>query len=158
MRPHKRRFNADQNPFEAMNVFFPKSIKTVLKEASTAMGLPMSKLVAIAVDNELDSPVPFAYNCLLPSSVFVPHAFVEESAKIVQYLMKFPSGTGRDQLMLCRRDMGIPSKETFMYAYRELLTVGMIEEVNPPSRVKFDYPVGYLYTRLANQEKRKALK
>jgi hypothetical protein len=158
LRPHKRRFNQELNPFEGIQVFLPKSIKGILQETSERMGLPMSKLTAIAIDNELDSPVPFAYNCLLPSSVFIPNAFAAEAARIVSYLMRFPSGTGRDQLMLCRRDMDIPNKETFMYAYRELLEVGIIEEVPPPPRVKFEYPVGYKYTRLAPHNKRKALK
>lgn len=157
--PKTRKFRYEQNPYYAVKAYLPKSIQEELQKRSDALGLPMSRLIAIALDNELDSPVPFTYVCALPASVFIPMAYVEEASKIATFLMKFPTGVGRDQLVLFRRDMGIPNKETFMLAYRELLENGVIEEVNPPKKVKFDYPKGYKYTRLANQEsKRKALK
>ncbi len=155
----KSRFDKENDPFGSVTAFLPKGTLAILKELSRTTGLPMSKLVSIAIDNELDSPAPFNYPCLLPSTVFVPGAYVEECQLITRYLMRFPSGCGREQLMLSRRDIGIPNRETLMMAYRELLDFGLIKEVPPPPRVKFEYPEGYKYTRLSNVgPKRKALK
>lgn len=156
--PNKSRFAKENDPYTYVGAFLPKGTAEILRSKSAETGLPMSKLISIAIDNELDSPAPFNYPCLLPSSIFIPGAFVEECARIVQYLMRFPSGCGREQLMLSRRDFGVPNRDTLMYAYRELLEMGIIKEVAPPPRTKFKYPEGYKYTRLANTQKVKALK
>jgi hypothetical protein len=153
MRRRTERYVKENNPFALIKVFFPKGTEDILREKSKASGLPMSRLIAIAVDNELDTPVPFNYQCELPSSVFVEFAYAEEAQKIARFLLRFPSGTGRDTLMLCRRDIGVPDRATFMYAYRELLQADMIEEFKPGGRVKFEYPEGYKYTRLKNRLK-----
>lgn len=60
--------------------------------------------------------------------------------------------------MLCRRDIGILNKATFMLAFRELLEVGVIEEVPVPRKVKFTYPAGYKYVRLKHIDKSALLK
>ncbi len=144
----------DDLKFQTVTVFFPRSVFKVLTERAEEMGLPVGRLIAIAVDNELDAPVPFNYPCQLPITTYIEHAYVEEAQKIVNYLNTMPNGMGREMLMLARRDIGIPNRDTLMAAYRELLQCGVIEEVNPPARVKFKgYPAGYKYTRMVQVDK-----
>lgn len=136
-----------------LKIYCPRGIAAAVKQKAEQAGLPVSRLFCIAVDNELDAPVPFNFPCLLPSNTYIEMAYAEEAQKIARYLTKFLNGTGRDQLMLCRRDIGIPNKTTFMLAYRELLEVGVIEEVAVPKKVKFKYPAGYKYARLKHVDR-----
>lgn len=154
----KGKFQRVGGPFAVANTYLSIKTNQVLKKRAEEMGLPISKLIAIAIDNELDAPVPFNYPCLLPSNIFIEGAYVAECQRIARYLIQFPSGTGRETLMLHRRDMEIPDRDTFMLAYRELLKAGVIEEVAVPKKSKFDYPVGYRYTKLVNIDKSEIVK
>lgn len=151
MRFHK---NADDpnDPFVKIQVYVPRSVHKILKEKSDEMKLPISRICAIAIDNELDSPAPFTYPCVLPKSDYIPQAYIGEAGKISRFLLKFPYGIGRDGLMLLRRDIGIPNREQLMLGYRELLEIDYIEEIKQPLRSKFNYGPDYLYTKLVDVE------
>ncbi len=144
--------------FALLKIYCPRAIANAVKEKAEAAGLPVSRLFCIAVDNELDAPVPFNFPCLLPSNTFIEMAYAEEAQLIAKYLVRFLNGTSRDQLMLCRRDIGVLNKTTFMLAYRELLEAKVIEEVPPPKKARFKYPAGYKYTRLVHVDRSAALK
>ncbi len=146
--PPRRRFEREHNPFDQIAVFLPKQLARIVRETSERMGLPMSRLIGYAVDNELLAVQPFAFPCPLPMNTYVEHAYMEEAQRIYNYLLKFPNGLGRDQLVLCRHDLGIPNKETFLQGLRELFEREMIQEIKPPPRTKFVYPEGYKYIRL----------
>lgn len=135
------------DPFSLLKAFVPKSMEKILREKSKALGLPMSRLIAIALDNELDSPDPFNYPTQMPSSEFVEHAYTEEAQKLIRFLGKFKYGTGRDSIMLCRRDFGVVNRETVMLAYREAMEAGFIEEVRPKAKFR-DYHHTYKYTKV----------
>lgn len=135
------------DPFEPVTVYLPKSLAAILKSYSDKRGLPVSRLVCYAVDNELDTAHPFNYECDLPESPFVEYAYAAEASRMIEYLERFPSGTGRDVLMLARRDMSIPNRTELMLAYRELLETQMVEEYMPV-RTKFKFNRDYKYTRL----------
>lgn len=147
---YKNKIQTENDPFVRIQVYVPKSIFGILEEQSEKHGLPISRLACIAIDNELDAPAPFNYLCLMPTNTYIEGAYIEEAQKLSRFLMKFPNGTGRDTLMLCRRDVGVLDRGTFMLAYRELMEVGIIEEVKVPLRAKFNYGVNYLYTKLKN--------
>lgn len=144
--------NAD-NAFQHVKLYMSKATYEMLRIRSNAKGIPISKLVQVAIDNELDAPAPFSFLCEMPTQTFIENAYIDEAQKLAKYLIKFPSGTGRDQLMLMRRDIGIPNKETFMLAYRELLEANVIEEVGVPKSSKFKYPMGYKYARLKHVDR-----
>lgn len=151
-------YNNPDDTFAMVKVYVPRALVTAMKVKSEQTGLPVSRLFCIAVDNELDAPVPFNFPCILPSNTYIEMAYAEEAQLIAKYLVKFVNGCGRDQLMLCRRDIGILNKTTFMLAFRELLEVGVIEEVPVPRKVKFKYPAGYKYVRLKHIDKSALLK
>ena len=149
--------NAD-DPFEKWTVFVPKSIAKEMKKISIERDLPLSKLMVYAADNELDCEIPFNYQYPMPTTDFVNRAYVHEAGKIFDYLKKFPKGTGVDTLLLCRRDIGVLNKETFMLAYRELLDSELVEEFYP-QETKFRYGKDYKYVKICEvQITRKALR
>lgn len=151
------RYENGDNPFQVVKIFMSRGTYGLLKEKSKS-GVPISKLIQIATDNELSAPAPFNFECPMPQNVFVELAYIQEAQLIAKYMVKFPSGTGRDQLMLCRRDIGIENKQTFMLAYRELLKANVIEEIPVPKKAKFNYPVGYRYVRLVAVDRSALLK
>jgi len=141
------------NKFRKVSVFMPESLFQMLDEKRRENKLPMSRLVCYAIDNELDAPSPFSYLCQYPLNEYMQYAYAKEATLIAQWLAKCPSGMPRDQLMLCRRDMGIVDKENFMLAYRELLESKMVGEIDPPKKNKFKkYPDGYKYIMLRKPE------
>lgn len=152
-----KRRDPDDDPFDVITVYVPKSLSYMLKSKSDEIAIPVSRLVLFAIDNELDVDTPFYYPCPDPTSPYVPFAYADEAGKILSFLSKFPSGTGRDTLMLCRRDIGIPSRTVFMLAYRELLDSGQVEEFHP-KRTKFRYNRDYLYTRIVDTDPKKMKK
>lgn len=137
--------------FASSTTFIGHKTLEILRKRAASMGLPVSKVIAFAIDNELDAAHPFNYPCTLPTTIYIENAYADEAQKLFTYLRKFPTGIGRETLVLNRRDYGVPSRETVMLAYRELLERDLIEEVPPPGKSKFKgYPASYRYTRIKN--------
>lgn len=144
------------SPFDSLRVFLPKADKAILEQWSEKLKMPQSRLMQIAFDNEISQPTPFNFPVTLPVSDYIEGAYVNEAGKILRFLDHFREGTGRDMLMLCRREIGIPDPETFRLAYRELLNTGMVMEIDPKKGDK--WPSGYKLAVLQGEEmKRKAL-
>lgn len=103
----------------------------LLQEMARVRKIPVPKLIAYAIDNEFDSPSPFTYDYSTPDEEYEEGKYHDASYKIFKYLTdgNFPNGTGKDMLLLCRRDMGIETKTEFLLGYRELLEKEQIEEV-----------------------------
>lgn len=147
---HYTKYDAN-DAFEVVKVYIPKGTHQLLKEASEDLETPMSRLMAIALDNELDADVPFNYPCPMPDAPYVEYAYANEAGKIMRFLEHFPTGTSVDTLMLCRRDIGIESRAVFMLAYRELLEKNMIEDFKP-TNTKFKYGPDYKRVRAVGVE------
>jgi hypothetical protein len=146
------RNSKEDDPFEQVTIYMPKNLAYIIKSKSAELQLPASRLMCIALDNELDTPNPFYYPSEFPDKPFVQYAYAEEAGRIVDYLKKFPSGTGRDTLLLARRDMGIANRSTLLLALRELMETGIVEEFKP--RVtKFQHGPDYRYLRLTEMKK-----
>lgn len=146
------------NPFELVKVYLPKSLKEILRKHSETYKIPMSHLIQIAIDNESEAPGPFSFPTPPPDTIFVELAYINEAQLIAKFMIKFPSGTTLTQLMLMRKDVGIPNKKTFMLAYRELLAAKVIEEISVPVRAKFKYANGTKYVRLVSIDRSALLK
>lgn len=149
-RPRKEKYKrpADENdPFEKVTAFVPKSLSKLLRHISIQQDIPMSKLIAIAIDHEIERNNGFDQMLKKPESEFKKNEYVDESVRIFEFLKKFPGGTGVDTLWLFRREFGIKDKEIFMLSYRELIYSGMVEEFYPQNS-KFKYPKTYRYVRI----------
>ncbi len=146
--PRKER-QKELNPLEKVATFLPKSIHSQLRLLSMHRGLPVSRLLAIAVDNELDCQVPFNYPCDLPTNDYAEFTYAKEAGRIIAFLQtRMPNGTGRDMLTLCRREMGIESKDTFLGALRELYEKDILEEFIPQNAKFSYYKPDYRYVRI----------
>jgi len=106
-----------------------------LFEQREKSGVPISRLIAIAIDNELDAVEPFNYSLEFPDEPFLEMQYVDEGGKILRYLNKFgETGTPLINLILGRREVGIENRRIFLLAYREILHLGLVEEYVPRKR------------------------
>ncbi|MFM6929023.1 MAG: hypothetical protein ACKOX6_11200 [Bdellovibrio sp.] len=120
-------------PLIGNNAILPNDVTKLLKQISMERNLPVSKLIAYAVDNELDCSTPFNYKIEFPNIEYTEYQYAEEAGKILKYLMAHfqKVGTGLDMLMLCRRDIGIESKERFLMGFKTLMDKELLEEFYP---------------------------
>lgn len=143
--------------FKSLNAFLPKKTVQMLEEISEDKRIPLSRLIAIAVDNELDSIPPFNYPTEKPASEYVEFAYADEASKLLEFIEKCPQGVGLDTLLLVRRDLGIENREIVMLAYRELLEQGLVE-VFKPLRTSFNYGRHYRRVRAVGVDAKKLQK
>jgi hypothetical protein len=143
----KRKLLDPQNPFQLVRSYLAKGTFKILENKAREMGLPIPRLVAIAVDNELEKLKPFTLDTC---SAFLPERqpCQEDVTKLGNYMMNFESGTGREMLMLCRRDIGILSRENFLYAYRDAMRSHVINEGKAPNKGHHQYRETYPWVRL----------
>ncbi len=140
--------------FKAMNAFLPKKTVEMLEEISDDRRIPVSRLIAIAVDNELDCVPKFNYPIEAPASEYVEFAYADEAAKLLEFIEKCPHGVGLDTLLLVRRDLGIEDRAIVMLAYRELLKQGLVEAFKP-LRTSFNYARDYRRIRAVGVDHKK---
>lgn len=122
------------DPFEKLTSFMPTDTAAILTQIADERGVPVSRLIAYAVDNELDLETPFNYPIPKPDTEYVEFAFATDAGKLLRFLQKLKGGAAPDTLLICRRMIGIDKREHVMYAYRELLEQGLIEEFYPKSK------------------------
>jgi hypothetical protein len=105
-----------------------------LIEIQKKMNIPISRLITIALENELNKEKPFTYDLTIPTDEFVEYAYIDEAGKIITFLMKYKKGLSLQFLALNRNEMGIPDIQTFLYAFRECLVKGFIIEITKVTR------------------------
>ena len=116
--------------------------------------------MAIAIDHELDKGKnAFNYDLSAPEDEFIPEAFLEEAGLIINY-MKKSSGMPLDMMLTMRHDMGISDKKVFLLAFRECVTVGMLEAYKPrqPEYIKIKYDEDFVFYRVKGADKPAAKK
>lgn len=145
----KKEKRRELNPLDKKNFFLSKTTHSQLKILSRQIGLPVSLLISIAVDNELDTPMPFTYKIDLPTTEYKEFMYAKQAGRIIHFLQeRMPDGTSRNMLLLCRRDMGIEDKEEFLSALRELYEKEIVEEFIP-TNTKFPfYKSDFRYVRI----------
>lgn len=150
--------NTEDLAYESVRVYLPVSLSKRLKEISRMKGMPMSRLLAIAMDNELDQEEPFRYVCDIPDDDYVEYEHAHAAGKLLEWLLKMPTGAGVDMMLLARRDIGIFSRESVLRGLRELIEKKMVEAIRP-SRAKFGFfHEDYIYWRaIDNGIKRKKM-
>lgn len=121
--------------------------------------LPLSSLVAIAIEHELERDRPFSYDTSQPPGEYKAGLYLEEAIKIAAYLTQ-TSGMSLTMLTLNRHDIGIPDREKFMFGFIECLLSGKIESYNPKQSLlsKFKYDDDYMFYRIAGSGRKAAKK
>jgi len=109
-------------------VSIPICTMSILDEYSVKLKLPIARLVAIAIDNELDAETPFNYPYKNQSGVDDNFMYAKEAGIISNFIKQFPNGIAVESIMLCRRQHGVIDRELLKMVYTELLHRGMIEE------------------------------
>ena len=127
----------ERNDLSRLVANIPDNLYDIVKKKATELKLPIGRIVAYALDNELDAANPFDYPLVEPETVFVEYAYIEEAQKIYNFLRKYPEGMDRGNIMLMRHIIGIPNKATVMLALRELLNSGMAIESKVAPKGKY---------------------
>lgn len=106
------------------------ALKDKLVTLAKERKIPIGRLIAIAIEHELEAKNPFEYNYDLPTDEYIPLAFIADAGKILTF-MKKTYGLPLIGLCLLRHEIGIPDKETFLLAFRECLLMKQIEAYKP---------------------------
>lgn len=136
-----------------LQTWVSKHVKGALFFRSVNSKVPISRLIAIALEHELEREKPFEYDVTLPSDEYVEFAYADEAGKIMNYLRGDLQGMGLDMLCLCRHDIGIPDKNTFLLAFRELVKKDMLEAYKPKKKLLSytEHPEDYVMYRLKGE-------
>ncbi len=147
-RSHNHNHNDDM--FAEIRLYIPKSLHAILTAKSEAVHLPISKLNNMALDNELEQGANaffYALDYEMPDVPYMKDAYLTEATKILEVMKKLKMGIPLDNLVLCRRDIGILDKRDFLLAFRELVKLELIESFYP-EKARFRYDLNYLYWRV----------
>jgi len=99
----------------------------------------ISRLVGIAIHNELEKDQPFKLDLTLPDlNNYVPNAFAEQAGKILHYLKDSEINFSLEMLYLVRDDIGILDKEEFLGGLKTCLDAGILETFIYNPRIKED--------------------
>ncbi len=126
----KKREPDPKDPYDEVTVKLPKYVLGIIRDLEQEVKLPIGRLIGYALDNEMSKGEDLAFrdfDCEIPDTIYIPHAYAEQSARIMKLLERFKYGIGLDGLVLLRFGIGIHDKETFLLAVRELLTEKRIE-------------------------------
>ena len=113
--------------FEVVKVYLPRTMLEKLKEIKQQTGVNISRLCAIAVDNEIERDNPFNFDDELPESV-PEHVYAAEAGRILEYLSHVPGGLSVQAMVLLRRDMGMENKHDVLCGIAELIRAGAVRK------------------------------
>lgn len=120
-----------------VSITVPQKTYQLLKAKADDMGMPVSRLICYAIDNEFAAGEDaFKYDAEMPTTVFIEKAYVAEAGKIFRFIKKFGS-MSLDQIALARRDIGIDSKAEAMLGARELISVKNLVRYVYPAWIRY---------------------
>lgn len=129
------------NALVKVPTMIPEKTLEFLKEYSAAEKISVSRLIAIAIDNEMDCSPMFKYFTEIPiDPPYVEGAYHDQAVKLYRYLQKFSYGLSIDMIVLARREFGLLDRQEALLALRELLEKGLAEITKSPwaeSKAKF---------------------
>lgn len=112
---------------------------------SEASGFPKSRLIAIALHNEMLKERPFQLPIQMPDTYYEEFKYADEAGRILNFLRKQDTGLGLDMLYMLRKKIGIEDGELFMEAWRELIEQNLVDEVKPSKKYYPNIPDNYTY-------------
>jgi len=131
-----------------MKFLMPQHHSEKVREISKERQISIYRLLAFAVDNELQKEIPFEFDISLPEQESLEFTYAEQGGMILDFVKTLRLGAGLDILLLLRYKIGIPDKQEFLLAFTELLNNEMLEAFVPPVKVgQFPNPEGYYYYR-----------
>ena len=122
-----KRFEDDPH-FFGMKIYVPKTLHTVMQNFRTVRGIPIARMITIAIFNELKRDKPFDLK-LKPDTPFIPGKYAEQGSLVFKFLVANGGGMALDLLVLSREMLGIKDEDTLLHAVRELRELDLIEEI-----------------------------
>lgn len=126
-RARKTWFGGDLN-FMGVRFFLPRSLYNSLTAFRAVKGVPIARLVAIAVFNEMTRIDAFKLT-MLASTVYEPGKYSREAAEIFKFLTDNKGGMAKDLLVMSRAHIGITDENAFLHGITELVETGLVEEI-----------------------------
>lgn len=120
-------FGSDAN-FIGIRFFLPRNLHKVLQAYRATKGVPIARLVAIAIYHEISKPDPFRFD-MVATSEFEPGKYTTQASLIYKFLADNKGGMAKDLLVMARSLIGIPDSDSMLHAVRELLELDLIEEI-----------------------------
>lgn len=126
-----------------------------IRNAAEKQMMPMSRIVGLAFDAEMERNPALKYELELPSvDEYIEYAFAAEAGKVLDYIKKLPkAGLSIDLLYILRHDIGISDKEILFGAFTELIQKGFVKETEPPNVGSYTYPEDYKYYAIPKNAK-----
>lgn len=145
-----------EDPFVETIVRIPRDLYNKTKDYKTIVKQPMSTVVSIALDNEIDCDNPFHYDCsptTYEEEPYIEFKYAQEAKQLLDFLIKFPKGCAPELLMMCRREYGLEHRVDVRRALRELYETGQIELCAPTGYRKKLCDSSYRFWRVVGAER-----
>lgn len=130
-----------------------------LRKISALSDIDISKLVAIAVDNEMSKGLEgrFKVDLCLPDIDDVEEfAYAHEAGKLLDFLKVLQNGTSLMMLYILRHEIGVSDKDRLLYALSDLLQRKMVEAYRPePTKYMIEVPEDLIYYKAKFKKERK---
>lgn len=134
-------------------VFTSKYHSDKLRDLSSKTKIPMTKLISIALDNEMERENAFEFDLTIPRDEEMELAYADQGGKLLTFIKNLYKGLDLTYLVMLRYDIGIPDRTIFLTVFGELLDNGIIEAYKPPTRRDGgSYPDDYSHYRIAPEK------
>jgi hypothetical protein len=124
--------------------------KRKLEIIARKKGLPLTMLIGLLIDQELQEIEPFDFNLDLPDDI-TEHAYADEAGKIVDYISRMPNGSSFETCYLIREELGITYKLDFLGGFKECLNHNSLYEYTPKDLFNYKHPKGTIHYK-ANEK------
>lgn len=98
-----------------------------LLRISQKRNIPISRLICIAIDNELLKERIFELETELPTAN-TDHVYADEAGRILAFMKKHDAALTLDNFLLLRFDIGVPDRQVFLEAFSVLIANDYIYE------------------------------
>lgn len=120
-------FGADMN-FIGVRFFLPRNLHKVLLAYRATKGVPIARLVSIALYHELNKDNAFDFD-MTPKSEFDAEKYTPQGALIYKFLTDNKGGMAKDLLLMSGSLIGISDLDGMIHGLRELVEINLVEEV-----------------------------
>lgn len=136
MKPTVKPQNYDRT-FQSVQGSLSQKQMEILRAMAKMHDLPMSRLIAIAIDNELQKDKPFKINLTIPDIEIIENSYAHEAQLIIKFIKSSKLGLSIDMLYTLRHDIGIDNAEILLLALKECLNHKLLEAVKAPESVTY---------------------
>lgn len=120
-------FGADLN-FIGVRFFLPRNLHRVLLAYRATKGIPIARLVSIALYHELNKDNAFDFD-MTAKTEFEASKYTHQGSLIYKFLADNKGGMAKDLLLMSGSLIGVPDLDGMIHGLRELVEINLVEEV-----------------------------